>query len=163
MDGLEVVGRWVFFTAWGHPNVRATHTTTFEITRDDYLTPRGDCIIGVRSSVAPRSLPGWFKGLASGEDAVIVVVLCSGGVCDSAVGRGGPGLSMSDGRRMVFRKSSYVGPETVMTRSSKAAADLRRDLVEALQAGSMLRVGMTVVRSGEVLGAQQGEAFRSWI
>lgn len=37
--------------AWGgHVNVRARHRTTIEITRDDYLTPRGgDCIIGIKA------------------------------------------------------------------------------------------------------------------
>ncbi|WP_158318590.1 DUF371 domain-containing protein [Aeropyrum camini] len=150
--GLEVVGRWVFFQAWGHPNVRATHRTTFEITSDDYLTPRGDCIIGIRSSVTPRSLPQWFKSLARSRDSIIIVVLCSGGVCDTAVGRGHPGLSFGDGRRMVFRRSSHVGPETVMIGSSKAATDLRRDLVEVLRRGAVLRVGMTVVRRSEVEG-----------
>ncbi len=154
VQSLDVVGRWVFFTAWGHPNVSGTHETTFEITSEGFLTPRGDCIIGVRSSVTPRGLPGWFKALARREDSIIVVVLCSGGVCDSAVGRGGPEMSFSDDTRMVFRRSTYVGPETVMVRSSKAAAHLRRDLIESLRKGLMLRVGMTVVSGGEVLGEE---------
>ncbi len=102
--------------------------------------------------MTPRSLPQWFKSLARSRDSIIIVVLCSGGVCDTAVGRGHPGLSFGDGRRMVFRRSSHVGPETVMIGSSKAATDLRRDLVEVLRRGAVLRVGMTVVRRSEVEG-----------
>ncbi|RLF17024.1 MAG: DUF371 domain-containing protein, partial [Thermoprotei archaeon] len=31
--------------AWGHPNIRALHRSTMEITKEPYVTPRGDCII----------------------------------------------------------------------------------------------------------------------
>jgi len=31
----------------GHPNVRALHPTTFEVTTEPSLSPAGDCIIGV--------------------------------------------------------------------------------------------------------------------
>ncbi|HIP58595.1 MAG TPA: DUF371 domain-containing protein, partial [Archaeoglobus profundus] len=33
-------------TAWGHPNITAKHRTTLEITKDEELSIRGDCIIG---------------------------------------------------------------------------------------------------------------------
>lgn len=141
----ELASRWVVFHAWGHENVRATHRTTFEVTRDDYLTPRGDCIIGIRSPVAAAHLPGWFKDAARRDDSVIIAVLCAGGVCDAVAGRGSPRLSFTDERRMVFRRSDYVSGDTVMIRASKAARHLRRDLVEALQRGEQLTVMLTVV------------------
>ena len=31
----------------GHPLVRGTHPTTFEVTTEGHLTRQGDCIIGV--------------------------------------------------------------------------------------------------------------------
>lgn len=136
------------FRAWGHVNVRATHRGTFEITKEDYLTPRGDCIIGVRSEVAAADLPRWFVEAARSDESVIVAVLCSGGVCDSVVGWGSPLFSLSDPTRMVFRKSSYVGPETVMVRASKSALDLRRDLVLRLSEGLELSVTLLVYRWG---------------
>ena len=30
---------------YGHPNIQATHQKTIEITKDDYLTHEGYCII----------------------------------------------------------------------------------------------------------------------
>ena len=33
--------------ARGHPNIRATHKTTLEVTKEKELSPRGDCIIGI--------------------------------------------------------------------------------------------------------------------
>ena len=54
---VEVGGRWFVFEAWGHVNVRATHRSTFEVTREPSLTPRGDCIVGVSSEVGAAGLP----------------------------------------------------------------------------------------------------------
>ncbi|MGB9674949.1 MAG: DUF371 domain-containing protein, partial [Nanopusillaceae archaeon] len=34
----------------GHKLVKATHKSTLEITKDNFLTERGDCIIGINSS-----------------------------------------------------------------------------------------------------------------
>jgi len=142
----ELGCKWAVFKAWGHENVRATHKSTFEITRDDYLTPRGDCIIGIRSPVGAAGLPGWLKEEARSSDSLIVVVLCSGGVCDAVAGRGDERLTFSDERRMVFRRSTYIAGDTVMLEASKAARDLRRDLVEALRRGEQLTVMMTACR-----------------
>ena len=143
--------RWFVFGAWGHPNVRARHRTTFEVTREDYLTPRGDCIIGVRSEAAAADLPGWLReGLRRGLPAV--VVLYSGGRLDAVAGWGDPRMTFSDRVRMVFRRSDYVGPETVMVRASKAAAHLDRGLVSALRGGSRLLVAMTVLEHLDVEG-----------
>ncbi len=150
MDGARqryrlLESRWIHFTAWGHGNVKALHKSTFEITRESFLTPRGDCIIGVRSSIAASDLPEWFRDLARRRDSLIVLVLCSGGVCDSVVGRGDPGLEMSDGRRMIFRRSTYTEPATVMVGASKAARDLDRRLVERLAASARLDAYLTAI------------------
>ncbi len=146
-EALELSTRWVAFYAWGHENVRATHRSTFEVTRDDYLTPRGDCIIGIKSPIAAAHLPEWFKEAARSEESIIVAVLCAGGVCDAVAGRGSEGLTFTDERRMVFRRSTYVSGDTVMIRASRAAAQLRRDLVDALKRGERLTVMLTVLRA----------------
>ncbi|HID73268.1 TPA: DUF371 domain-containing protein [Candidatus Micrarchaeota archaeon] len=43
-------------TARGHPNIRAEHETTFEVTTEPSLTPRGDCIVGVQADKAASDL-----------------------------------------------------------------------------------------------------------
>ena len=42
--------------ARGHEHVAATHASTFEVTTDDWLTPAGDCIVGVEADRAPPDL-----------------------------------------------------------------------------------------------------------
>ena len=138
--------RWIRFNAWGHHNVRATHRSTLEITRDEDLTPRGDCIIGVKSTLSTLSLPDWFKEYARRDDSIIVLVLCSGGYCDSIVGRGSRGLLLSDPTRIIVRRSSFIEPATLMINASKSAVDLDRRLVSSLRTGSMLEAYLTVIQ-----------------
>ncbi|MCE4601800.1 MAG: DUF371 domain-containing protein [Desulfurococcales archaeon] len=153
MDGspaYRIIGaRWVKVTAWGHHNVKAAHRSTFEVTTDENLTPRGDCIVGVRSSTGAGGLPPWFREEARKPGAIIVAVLCSSGVCDSVAGRGDPGLEMSDPSRMIFRRSTYIEPATVMVRAGKAARDLDRRLVESLRRGARLDLYLTVIPPGD--------------
>ncbi|MEB3806512.1 MAG: DUF371 domain-containing protein [Desulfurococcales archaeon] len=144
----EIEGKWISFTAWGHENIKALHKTTLELTRESHLTPRGDCIIGVRSELAVGDLPGWFKAQARDPEALIVLVLCSARerICDSIVGSGHPGLSFEDRIRIIVRKSTYIDGKTLMIKASKSARDLRRDLVQALARGDRLDAYLTVIK-----------------
>ena len=40
------------FEAFGHENVLCTHNTTIEITTENYLTEKGDCIMCINSTKA---------------------------------------------------------------------------------------------------------------
>ena len=140
-----VEGRWVVFNARGHVNIRATHKSTFEITKEPSLTPRGDCIIGVSSELAAADLPEWLKEDAR-SGSLIIAVLEADGYYDVVVGKGDSRMTLDDPVRMVFRRSDYVGPETVMIQANKAARDLDRRLVQALASGSSLRVAITTLK-----------------
>ncbi|MCX8196302.1 MAG: DUF371 domain-containing protein [Acidilobaceae archaeon] len=136
--------RAITFKARGHPNVRATHRSTLEITKEEHLTPKGDCIVGVSAELSPADLPRELKEAMAGE-ALIIAVLCVRNICDVVTGRGSPRLELSDERKMVFRKSSYVGPETVMIGADKAAKDLKRELIDLLSRGEELTVTLIVL------------------
>jgi len=120
------------FRARGHPNVRATHRSTMEITVDDYLTPRGDCIIGVSAPHGAAGLPGDLKR-ALREGWRICILLLAGPYRDVVCGRGDERLELSDERRMIIRRSRYVEPATIMVEADKPAAGLDRRLVEELK------------------------------
>ncbi|MEN3000157.1 MAG: DUF371 domain-containing protein [Acidilobaceae archaeon] len=142
---MRVAGAKVLeFRARGHPNVRATHRTTLEITKEEDLTPRGDCIVGVGAEISPADMPDEVKRVIMSDGATIVALLCAREVCDVVVGKGSSKLEPRDSKKMVFRRSSYVGPETVMIGADKAARDLRRELVSLLSKGEELRVVLIV-------------------
>lgn len=120
--------------ARGHPNVRATHRTTLEVTKDRELTPRGDCIIGVRAdkSVADlnEDLKRWLK---SGRAIRVEIVLPDYGLKDELIAFGSSKLTFKHERDVVIRKSDYVCDRTLAIRSNKSARDIDREIVELLK------------------------------
>nr|WP_313685284.1 DUF371 domain-containing protein [Halobellus sp. DFY28] len=135
--------------ARGHENVSAEHGSTFEITTDDWLTPAGDCILAVEADRAPAAFADAFVDACRNRDATIRATLTATtdeGDTHTAtiVGRGHPGLSFENERSHVGRTSDYVDDRTILVDADAAAADLDRDLVDALAAGADLRVELAV-------------------
>jgi len=135
--------------ARGHPLIKATHPTTFEVTRDDWLTPRGDCIIGVLADKAPADLDAGFRRALMRDGAMLLVLLVAGDAHDVVEARGCGSLLMTSRSSIVIRKSRYVDPRTLAVESSKAARDLDRGLVRNLQRGATLTMHLLVFDAGE--------------
>lgn len=119
--------------ARGHPNIKANHKTTFEFTKEDFVTVKGDCILAVKASKAAADLSLSFKRLASSELARIIFIIEVDGIIELAVGRGSRSLTFTDETAIVSRKSNYVCPKTVMINSNKAAKDFNRVFIEHLR------------------------------
>jgi hypothetical protein len=130
--------------ASGHENVAAAHTSTFEVTTDDYLTPAGDCILGIDANRAPAEFDSGFVAACQEADARMTVTIRAGGHEATVEGHGHPGLSFSSDRSAVVRTSEYVDDRTVMVGADTAAADLDRGLVAALADGAELTFELTV-------------------
>ncbi|MCD6444206.1 DUF371 domain-containing protein [Candidatus Bathyarchaeota archaeon] len=120
-------------TARGHPNISARHRSTFEVTKDPYVTPRGDCIIAVSASKAAADLSPEFKNLLKNSTTVVVFRLEVEDYTWIVRGYGSESMVLTDERSMVFRRSRYVCPRTVMIGADKSAVDLPREIVEALR------------------------------
>jgi hypothetical protein len=141
--------------AKGHPNVKASHRTTLEITRDNYLTPRGDCIIGIDADKGLGDLNESVKALIRGGGYVYLVLRVED-LVDIVTGRGSPDLELSDPNRLIVRKSEYISPSTLMIKSDKSARDINREIVRKLKEGSELTA--YVIASDEPL--KHEEIFR---
>ena len=118
--------------ATGHINVLSTHKTTLEITKEDFLTKRGDCIIGINSnkSVADYSLP-LKEAIQSGKK--ISVYLECGDFSDNFTGYGHPELALTSPISMVFRKSDFISDRTALIQCSKSSKQVNRELISLLQ------------------------------
>ncbi len=119
--------------AKGHPNIKATHKTTLEITRETYVTPRGDCIIAVNATKAAKDLDPRLKKVIRRDDAIIVVVLETNGLKDIILAMGSSELLLSSQNKIIIRKSTYIESATLGIKSNKAARDIDRRLVEKLK------------------------------
>ncbi|WP_424019682.1 DUF371 domain-containing protein [Halorientalis pallida] len=130
--------------ARGHEHVSAEHASTFEVTSDDYLTPAGDCILGIEADRVPADFDPEFVAACQSTDATITVTLDAGGHTETVTGRGHPDLSFENDRSAVGRTSDYVDDRTILVDADGAAGDLDRDLVAALADGADLTMTLTV-------------------
>jgi len=132
-------------TCRGHPLVRGTHPTTFEVTTEDHLTRQGDCIIGVRADRGAVGLLPEFRRVLADDRAVLLTRLTAGKFSAEVHGQGSSRMTLAHPTDLVWRRSSFVCPRTVAIHCDHTAATLPRELIRALREGAELRVEMVAV------------------
>jgi len=130
--------------AQGHENVSATHASTFEVTSDEFLTPAGDCIVGIEADRTPSAFDETLTDACQDANATIVITLEVGDYSERIEASGDPRLTFESDRSLVVRTSDYVDDRTVAVKADKAAGDLDRDLVNVLSFGTPLDVTLAV-------------------
>jgi hypothetical protein len=118
---------------YGHPNIQSAHAKTIEITKDEHLTPRGDCIIGVRANKACADLDESFKHRLKSNSAIVIIEIMVGDESLLITGRGDERLSMLNAHDIVIRRTNFVCPRTLSVLCDKASSDVPRKLVNMLQ------------------------------
>lgn len=119
--------------ARGHRNVRSTHKSTLEITKDHRLSKRGDCIIAVSADKALADLSPPFKENLRRENSRISILIETGDITEKVNAYGNPRLILSHPTDMVVRRSDHICSRTLAIKADKAACDLSRELVERLK------------------------------
>lgn len=131
----------------GHENVRALHKSTFEITKETELSPKGDCIIAVGADKGAADLSPEFRELMGRSGTRLTAVFSAGGISATVSADGGEGICLTHPTDLVWRRSSFVCPRTIGIFSDSTAAQLPRELIEVLKTGAEMTVTLTV--SGE--------------
>ena len=119
----------------GHPNVRSTHRTTTEITTEESLTPRGDCIVGVGAGMGCFALPDEMKQVLRQSGSRVCITIRVGTHSFVIRGRGDPGLTLQHHSDMVIRKSTFLCPRTLAVECDAASIDMPREMVRDLRDG----------------------------
>jgi uncharacterized protein len=119
--------------AKGHHNILATHKTTLQITKDDSISKRADCIIAVSADKSLSDLASDVKTALSSNTAKMRLTIKAGHLSEVITGFGSTNLSLSDTDDMVVRKSGFISGRTLMIGADKAARDLDRALVDKLK------------------------------
>lgn len=122
----------LIFTVKGHLNITAAHKSTWQVTKENHLTPQGDCVIGVGSDIACSDLPDWLKEHLR-KDGKIKIVMKVGDWQLVGMAEGHRELTFEDKVDMVFRKSTFISPRTVAINSSIVAKDLPWPMIKLLQ------------------------------
>jgi len=119
--------------AKGHRNIQGTHKSTLEITKDNKLSEKGECIIAVSADKALADLSQALKGGLRKKNSEMIMVFEAGGIVEVVNAFGSGQLILTHPTDIVVRKSSYICSRTLAIEADKAAWDLSRKLVEKLR------------------------------
>ncbi|MHA1953053.1 MAG: DUF371 domain-containing protein [Candidatus Heimdallarchaeaceae archaeon] len=117
----------------GHKNITATHKTTLEFTKDESLTLKGDCILGVNSSCNLINFPLELKERIRSPKTRILIHLQVGKYTDVIEGCGDSRLELSDEHAIIIRKSNFICSRTLMIKSDKAARDVNNKIIKSMK------------------------------
>ena len=118
---------------YGHPNIQSLHAKAIEITKEEYLTPRGDCIIGVRADKACAGLDEALKHRLRSNTAIVKIEVIVGTESFVITGVGDQRLNLLSPNDIVIRKTNFVCPRTMAIRCNKASLEVPRKMVKMLQ------------------------------
>lgn len=118
---------------FGHPNVLSLHARTVEITKEASLTPRGDCIIGVRAEKACADIDEKIKKKLAKSDSYVKIEIIVGNDSYEISGAGDERLTLQNEHDIVIRKTNFVCPRTLSVRCDKASSDIPRRMINALR------------------------------
>lgn len=118
-------------SAYGHENILCTHKTTIELTKENSITKRGNCILGIKATKSCIDLNPILKKYIKNEKKIKVSIRVEN-LTDSFYGFGNKYLTLLDNKDLVFRKSNYICDRTVLINCSKSSNDLSRKLIKKL-------------------------------
>jgi hypothetical protein len=119
--------------AHGHENIKATHKTTLEITKESWLSKRGNCVVGVSANKAIKDLNIKLKQNLTKNNAKIKISIEAGEFVENINAFGSSRLILTHPTDLVIRRSSYVCKRTLAIQADKAACNLSRALVNKME------------------------------
>ncbi len=113
------------FTCTGHQNILATHKTTLEFTKDNFLTKKGDCIVGINADFDLEKIKEFLKfdkiKIIIKVDDLEETITCT------------PNKDFDDDKEIVIRLGEHNSKRTLGIGADKAAVHLNRELVEKIK------------------------------
>lgn len=120
-------------TFYGHENVRSLHPKSIEITTDEHLTVKGDCIVGVRASCGCLGIPDEMKLLLQNPQSEVTCTILVDQHSFRITGKGSEKLSLTNPHDIVIRKSNFTCPRTLSVSCDVAADSIPPQIISALQ------------------------------
>ena len=108
------------------------HPTTIEITTDEYLTDRGDCIIGVGADKGCLQLSETLKTVLRSDLSKVTIRIMVGEDSFEFTAHGDAGLKLLHPHDIVVRTSRFTSDRTLAVGATAAAIDIPRPIVTRL-------------------------------
>ena len=117
----------------GHKLISAKHATTIEITRDQFLTKNGHCIIGIKSDKGCHGIKKELKNIIRNKNSIIKIDIIVQEHKFTILGEGSSELSLTNVDDIVIRKSEYICPRTLAIKCNKSSIDIPREMINLLK------------------------------
>ena len=117
------------FIAHGHPNILATHKTTLEFTKDDEVSLKGDCIVGVKADFDLEKIRGFIRH--SKNKNIEITITANKNIQDKINAEANTNFSSK--KEFVIRKTNFFSERTFAIKANKAAFELNRSLIGFLK------------------------------
>jgi len=118
------------FHAYGHQNILGTHKATLEFTKDEEVSLKGDCIVGVNADFELKDLKEFIKGRES-KKVSITIETSDRKIKESIAAEMNPEFNSS--HELVIRKTDFISERTLAIRANKAAFELNKELIGFLK------------------------------
>ena len=119
------------FIAYGHPNILGTHKNTFEFTKEENISLKGDCIIGVKADFELEKLEKLIKKLKNRKLLIKIKPENSKIASEEIEAELNP--TFKDDKELVIRKTNFISDRTLGIKANKAAFELKKDLISYLK------------------------------
>ena len=114
------------FNCTGHENILATHKSTIEFTKDNFLTKNGDCIIGINANFSYGEL---MKFVKNNKKAKLIIEI--EGLVEEIIGE--INKEFNHKNEIVLRLGSFVSNRTLLINCNKAAKHINREIIKKLK------------------------------
>jgi len=121
--------------AYGHENVLSRHKMTFEVTKEEYLTKKGDCIIGINADKSVSGFSEKFKDTVRHANSYVKIFISCAQFREEVNARGSENLILTNEKDIVVRKSKFTDDRTAAVMANKSAADLNKEMIKILAKG----------------------------
>jgi uncharacterized protein len=114
------------FSCFGHSNITSKHKNTFEFTKDEEISLKADCIVGVKADYDIKELKIFLKG----KDKIKIIMSVDDlkEEVNCIVNK-----EFNDEKEIVIRKSDFSSKRTLGIRADKASSDFSKEFVEKLE------------------------------
>ena len=123
------------FTCYGHENITARHKTTLEFTKDEDLSLKGDCIVGVKASFQLNKIKHFIKTMDNNKKITIIMERINNNSKNKIVERINAEINpgFNSDKDIVIRKSDFKDYRTLAINSDKASCDLSSGMIDTLK------------------------------
>ena len=119
------------FNAYGHPNILGTHKTTLEFTKDNELSLKGDCIVGVKADFELKEIKQFIKKSKNKKISITFKTISKNKkIKETILSELNP--NFFNDKELVIRKTDFISERTFAIKANKAASELNRRLIEFL-------------------------------